>query len=327
MKKVTILGGGTGSFVVLTGLKKHHINLAAVVAMMDSGGSTGKLKHQLGVLPPGDLRQCLVALSEAPELWRRLFMYRFDTGDFKGHNFGNVMISALQKVCENYGDALDELHYLMQCVGRVYPAALTNADIVVTYDTGRVIDSETLLDEVNPDGGRIIEAHAHPATPANPESIMRIRESDYLIMGPGDLYSSIISIGLSEGIRDAVQQSKGTFIYVVNLMTKASQTLGYGAYQHIADLARYFGRQPDICIVNTKDITPEMAARYAQIGEVQVVDDLLARGYTGQIHALDLLDDVVYEPIAGQSTAAFAHSIVRHDPLKLERILVSLIQP
>src|SRR3989339_1036567 len=107
MKKITVIGGGTGTFVVLSGLKKYPLDLSVVVTMMDSGGSTGRLRDQLGILPPGDLRQCLVALSDAPDLWRKLFLYRFEKGDLKGHNFGNIMLTALEKISSNYQEVID----------------------------------------------------------------------------------------------------------------------------------------------------------------------------------------------------------------------------
>lgn len=326
-KKITILGGGTGSFVVLTALKKHGLDLAAVVTMMDSGGSTGRLRDQLGVLPPGDLRQCLVALSKAPELWRKLFTYRFEKGDLAGHNFGNIMISALQKVSENYDEVLDELHYLMHCVGRVYPAALSNADINVTYATGRVVNSEKLLDEINPDGANIVSAMAIPKVSANPKAISRILASDYIIAGPGDLYSSIISIALVDGVSEAVKKSSAKLIYIMNIMTKASQTLKYTASQHIHDFSKYFGRIPDVCVVNIDKVSPSMAKLYSQLGETQVEDDLKKSGYKGKIVYASLLDTTVHPKSSDESLAAtFSHSIVRHDEHKLEICLEDLLK-
>ena len=326
-KKITILGGGTGSFVVLTSLKKHGFDLAAVVTMMDSGGSTGRLRDQLGVLPPGDLRQCLVALSKAPELWRKLFTYRFEKGDLAGHNFGNIMISALQKVSENYDEVLDELHYLMHCVGRVYPAALSISDINVTYSSGRAVNSEKLLDESNPDGANIVSAIASPRVSANPKAINRILSSDYIIAGPGDLYSSIISIALVDGVSEAVQKSTAKLIYIMNIMTKASQTLNYSASQHIEDFTKYFGRVPDICVVNTDTVSPSMAKLYSELNETQVDDDLKKMGYKGQIVHASLLDTSVHPKSSQESLAAtFSHSIVRHDEHKLEICLEDLLK-
>ena len=121
MKKITVLGGGTGTFVVLSGLKNYLLDLSVVVSMMDSGGSTGRLRDQLGVLPPGDLRQCLVALSDTPSLWRKLFLYRFEKGDLAGHNFGNLFLAALEKVSDDYNQAIELASYVLQTKGKVIP--------------------------------------------------------------------------------------------------------------------------------------------------------------------------------------------------------------
>ena len=326
-KKITVLGGGTGSYAVLTALKNtHNIDLAAIVTMMDSGGSTGKLRDQLGVLPPGDLRQCLVALSEAPEIWRKLFTYRFTQGDLKGHNFGNLFISVLEKVTANYDEVLDEAHYVMQCVGRVIPATLTRADIHATYTTGRVVESEKWLDESNPDNATIVSAVASPPVSANPKALERVRNSEYIIAGPGDLYSSIISIALADGFPEALQSSKAKIIFIMNLMTKSSQTMGYGAWEHLTDFKKYFGRIPDVCIINTASVSDAMKKQYEQYSEELVRNNLSEHGYTGKVIATDLLDRTDYVYDESQSLAAtFAHSIVRHDIQKLQTVLRSLV--
>src|SRR3989344_7254506 len=138
MKKITVLGGGTGTFVVLSGLKKYPLDLSAIVTMMDSGGSTGRLRDQLGVLPPGDLRQCLVALSEASELWRKLFLYRFEKGDLKGHNFGNIFLSALEKVSENYNEVIESVSFVLKTKGKVIPVTFEKAHLCVKYESGKI---------------------------------------------------------------------------------------------------------------------------------------------------------------------------------------------
>src|SRR3989338_2925556 len=126
-KKITVIGGGTGTFVVLSGLKQHPLDLGAIVTMMDSGGSTGRLRDQLGVLPPGDLRQCLVALSEASELWRKLFLYRFENGDLAGHNFGNIFLSALEKVSKHYDEVINTVSFVLKTKGKVIPVTYQSA--------------------------------------------------------------------------------------------------------------------------------------------------------------------------------------------------------
>lgn len=329
MKKITVLGGGTGSYAVLTALKNTpKIDLAAIVTMLDSGGSTGRLRDQLGVLPPGDLRQCLVALSEAPEIWRKLFTYRFENGDLMGHSFGNIFISALEKITKNYDEVLDEAHYVMQCIGRVIPATLKRADISVTYTSGRVVSKEEQLDELNPDKCRIVSAKALPNVDANPKAIDRLHDTDIIVAGPGDLYSSIISIALADGFAEEFAKTKAKLVFIMNLMTKSSQTYDYGAYEHVRDFQKYFGRLPDVCIINTATLDAKMITRYKQFDEEPVVNNLREFGYKGEIIECDLLDS------NGQDTgkksefhaATFAHSIVRHDIAKLEKVLKKIVE-
>src|SRR3990167_7767430 len=133
MKKIVLIGGGTGTFVVLSGLKKFPFNLSVIVSMMDSGGSTGRLRDQLGVLPPGDLRQCLVALSDASDLWRKLFLYRFESGDLQGHNFGNIFLTALEKVSSNYNEVMDTASYVLKTKGSVFPVTFEKTHVCVKY--------------------------------------------------------------------------------------------------------------------------------------------------------------------------------------------------
>src|SRR3989344_3042052 len=142
MKKVTVIGGGTGTFVVLSGLRDYPLKLSVIVSMMDSGGSNGKLRDQLGVLPPGDIRQCLVALSSAPKLWRELFLYRFEKGDLAGHNFGNILLAALEKNTGNYTEVIDWASKVLGTVGSVIPVTLKKSHLCVKFDTGEVLKTE-----------------------------------------------------------------------------------------------------------------------------------------------------------------------------------------
>ena len=171
MKKITVIGGGTGTFVVLSGLKSYNVNLSSIVTMTDSGGSTGRLRDQLGVLPPGDLRQSLVALSEASQLWRQLFLYRFENGDLKGHNFGNIFLSALEKVSENYDQVIDTASYVLQTKGTVIPVTFTKADLCVEYENGKIIREEGNIDEDNHESSRIKRAFLEPDAEANKRAI------------------------------------------------------------------------------------------------------------------------------------------------------------
>ncbi len=322
MKKVTIFGGGTGSFVVLSGLKSHPINLAAVVTMMDSGGSTGRLRDQLGVLPPGDLRQCLVALSEAPILWRELFLYRFEKGDLKGHNFGNIFISALQKVCDNYQDVIDTASYVLKTKGKVIPVTFENTHLCVEYVNGKVLKGEGNIDENNLEKSKIQKAFLEPTVKAHQAALDRIHESDTIIIGPGDLYTSIIPILLAGGIKEAIQQSKAKIIYVLNLMTKCGQTTDYKGSDHMVDITEYSGRAPDIVLANSAQIPQHILEWYKTHNEYVTENDLSSIQFKGKIVEADLLSDSEFTKTDAD---VLSRSILRHDIDKLTKNLLEYI--
>ena len=262
MKKVTVIGGGTGTFVVLSGLKNHRIDLGVIVSMMDSGGSTGRLRDQLGVLPPGDLRQALLALSDAPLLWRRLFLYRFQNGDLGGHNFGNIFLSALEKVSSNYNEVINTASYVLKTKGKVIPVTFERTHLGVEYESGSVVKGEGNIDKNYQEKTRVKRAFLEPAVVANSQAIKHILESDYIITGPGDLYASIIPILLVDGIKDALKRTKATCIYILNLMTKSGQTTDYTAYDHLKDVSHYFGKTPYYVIVNNGSIPEDILRWY-----------------------------------------------------------------
>lgn len=322
MKKITVLGGGTGTFVVLSGLKKYPLDLAAIVTMMDSGGSTGRLRDQLGVLPPGDLRQCLVALSEASELWRRLFLYRFETGDLEGHNFGNIFISALEKVTANYDEVMETASYVLKTKGSVIPVTYEKTHVCARYESGTVIKGETHIDEENHEKSRIVDAFLEPYVNPNEKAVTRLQTTDYLIVGPGDLYTSIIPVLLVDDLKTKIKNSQTKIIYMMNLVTKTGQTTNYSATDHITDLTKYLGRAPDYVFVNNGEIHPEVLEWYTSHGEKPVEDDLNSSNFSGKIIRTDLVDRKQFtKPDADK----LSRSILRHDSDKLASEILKII--
>lgn len=321
MKKVTVIGGGTGTFVVLSGLKKYNLDLAVIVTMMDSGGSTGRLRDQLGVLPPGDLRQCFVALSDAPLLWRRLFLYRFESGDLKGHNFGNIFLSALEKVSSDYNEVLDTMEYVLKTRGEVIPVTFDATHLCVEYKSGKKICGEGNIDEANDEKSPITNVFVEPRVSVNPRAVERIRESDYVIVGPGDLYTSIVPVLVVDSIADELCKSRAKIIFTMNLMTKMGQTFGYSASHHIADLSRFIGRPPDCVIINNGPIDPKTLEWYNSHGETVVVNDLDG-SFPGQIVEADLVDR---QRVSKDGSDCLNRSILRHDSARLAKTLVDII--
>lgn len=322
MKTVTVFGGGTGTFVVLSGIKQMPIDLGVIVTMMDSGGSTGRLRDQLGVLPPGDLRQCLVALSDAPELWRKLFLYRFEKGDFAGHNFGNIFLSALEKVSTDYSQVLEIAEYVLKTKGKVIPVTLGKAHLCAEYENGTILKEEGRIDENNAETSRIKRAFLEPEVAANPIALQRVTESDLIIIGPGDLYTSIIPILLVPQIKERILSSRAKVAYVMNLMTKSGQTSNYTAKDHIEDLTKYLGKKPDHIIINNGKIPENILEWYTAHHEKPVINDLTPSNFNGSLVEGDVVDNA---SIMKNRSDVLTRSILRHDSAKLAAIIKTLI--
>lgn len=328
--KIVIIGGGTGSFVALSGLKKYPVELSAIVSMMDSGGSSGKLRDELGVLPPGDIRQCLVALSTSSKLLRDLFMYRFEEGDLKGHNFGNIFLSSLEKTTGSMEKAITEVGKILRIHGQVIPVTFKKADLCVELMDGKKIIGETHIDEVDLPAGRqgqkinrakIKKAFLKPSISANPLAIAEIKKADYIIIGPGDLYTSIIPNLLVIGIADAIKKSRAKKLYVMNLMTKYGQTTHYTAQNHIEDLEKYVGKGTiDTILINIKRPSQETLSWYEDFDEQPVINDLSGENYF--IYKKNLLKDIILKK---SSTDSLKRSIIRHDSDKLARVIMRII--
>lgn len=318
MKKVVVIGGGTGTFVVLSGLKRYRLDISVVVSMMDSGGSTGRLRDQLGVLPPGDLRQCLVALSEASDLWRRLFLYRFETGDLQGHNFGNIFLSGLEKISSNYQQVVDTASFILKTKGKVIPVTFDKVDLIVEYEDGEVIKTEGKIDSAGYKNCRIKKAYLKPKAKPNEKALEAINEADYIIIGPGDLYTSLIPNLLVDKVTLTIKESRAKILNIMNLMTKKGQTSNYKASDHLLDLERYLGRKIDFVVLNKGLIPPPILFYYQRFNEKTVEDDLSQRDQRflnkRKIIRLDLISKRVYNK--PKSDKLF-RSLLRHDPEKL----------
>ncbi len=322
LKKVTVIGGGTGTFVTLTGLKQYGLDLAVVVSMMDSGGSTGRLRDQLGVLPPGDVRQCLVALSDSSDIWRQLFLYRFTGGDLEGHNFGNILLSALEKVTSDYQAVIDTASQILHTKGQVLPVTFATTKLCARYDDGSVLTGEGLVDENQDPDRKIVQMYLQPPVEATPVAIKRLMTSDFIVIGPGDLYTSIVPVLLAGGIKPALTQTKAKLIFVMNLMTKLGQTTGYTATKHLEALTDYLGRKPEVIVINDTTPPAEILKWYQQNQEQVVVNDI-DPGSGVQVIQTDLIDTT---PITKITADVLTRSILRHDPHKLADVLLTLLR-
>ncbi len=323
-QKIVVIGGGTGTFVALSGLKKYDVDLSAIITMMDSGGSSGKLRDELGVLPPGDVRQCLVALAKSPKLLREMFNYRFEEGGLKGHTFGNIFLSTLTKTTGSMKKAIEEVGKILHIEGRVIPVTYDKSDLCIELEDGIVIEGETHIDEVESREKRakIKRAFLKPEAQINPDAERAIREADAIIIGPGDLYTSIIPNLLVVGVDEAIKKSKGKKIYVLNLMTKYGQTTRHSAKDHVEDLKQYLKEsQLDLVLVNKKTPKKETLAWYKDFDEHQVEDNLGEKNKFLIIRE-NLIKDVV---LAISPSDSLKRSIIRHDSDKLAKAIMEIL--
>jgi len=321
-KKVVTIGGGTGHFTVLSGLKKYNIDISAIVSMADDGGSTGILRNELGVLPPGDIRQCLVALSEAPEVMRDLFLYRFGIGSLTGHNFGNLFLSAMQKVTNRFEDAVALTGRILNIKGRVIPVTVEPMTLMAEYGTGKILKGEDKIAKYKKDKIKkiFLEKEVHTSF----EAVQAILEADLIVLSPGDLYTSLLPNLLALGMSEALRRTNAKIAYVVNLMSKRGETDGFGAFDFLSEVEKYLGVNViDYVLVNTSMPNDEMVDLYKEEGEFFINPDLDKLGKTRyKIVAGDLLNQIVFEKNPADK---LKRSILRHDSDKLARMLLNLI--
>ena len=308
---ITVVGGGTGLSTLLRGMKYITNNCTAVVTSADDGGSSGRLRKELGIIPPGDLRNCLTALADREPLMERLMQYRFQ-GDspLAGHCFGNLFIAAMAQAEGGMEAGLNATSQILKVRGRVIPSTLENVQLQARMTDGTVVTGESEIPRARKHIKRMLMLPAD-AEAAN-GAIEAILKADVLIFGPGSLYTSVIPNMLVSGIREAVLQSKAVKIYVCNVMTQPGETDGYGAYEHVQALIKHAGAQfLDYVIVYDQEITGEQLRQYNAEGSMPIRPDI------DKIRELGIT--VVPARLISKD------NLVRHDPRKLARILIALI--
>ena len=264
---VAAIGGGTGLSTMLRGLKLYTHNISAIVSVADDGGSSGILRSNFGMLPPGDVRSCVSALTDINPMSAELLNYRFSDGDLKGHTVGNIILAALNNMCDSFDEAVSKLNSLMGIVGTVYPVTNENITLHAVLNNGSEIHGESLIGKRRTaHNSGIHHVYHNPASPAPVEqAVDAILRADVVVLGPGSLYTSIIPNLLVDGIADAIRQSKAVKIYVCNIMTQPGETDGYTASDHLRALERHsYDGIADIMIVNDSPVPKVLADKYAQ---------------------------------------------------------------
>ncbi len=292
--RVVVIGGGTGTPVALRGLKRRAGQISAVVTMFDSGGSSGLLQKEFGYPPLGDLRQCLLGLSDGDEstrLLRELVGFRFDAqSSLNGHSLGNLLLAALHTLGSDLERAVDDLAGMLRITGQVIPVSLEKADLCAELADGQLLRGESTIDLRGRTHPPIERVFLDPPVNANPRAVQAILDADAVVLGPGDLYTSIIPNLLAHGINDALAETQAARIYVCNLMTKRGETDGFKLSDFLREMNRYLGGQMvDWALVNSGDIPAPVRQVYAKEGAHPVEADLeKARRYARQIVATPL---------------------------------------
>lgn len=310
--RIVAIGGGTGLSTLLEGLKEYTSNITAVVTVADSGGSSGRLRETFDILPPGDIRNCLVALADAPELMRKLFQFRFaKDSEFNGHSFGNLFITVMTQLTGDFEKAIKESSQVLAIRGRVIPSTLDKVNLAAQYKDGSYIEGEDQIPKRQVPIERVC-LKPEGVSPT-PEVIKAIEQAQIIVLGPGSLYTSVIPNLLIKEITDAVVASDAVKVYVCNIMTQAGETDGYSASEHLNVLIKHsHPRLVDYCIVNTASVPEDIMKRYLQENSSMVAADtykIRALGYRA------IEDDII-------SVKEF----VRHDPEKLAKIIFGLIE-
>lgn len=319
-KNIVVIGGGTGTFSVLTGLKKYPFNLTAIVAMTDSGGSTGVLRDELGVLPPSDVIRCLLALSPQDKLMRTLMLYRFDNGSLKGHRFGNLLLSALEKTTGSFQSAVERASDILRTNGRVIPSTLDKVHLMAKVGNDIIRGEETI--QMTKMNGSLEHMWHEPVARANPRALTAIKDADVIILGPGGFYSSIVTNLLVRDIPEAIRKSKAKKVFVCNLMTKMEHTEGYSVADYTAALEKYLGGPVDTVIYNNKQPKAEVLKRYAREGDTLTAWDDLPKDRELIGGNLVSKQDTELNKIG---TPALEASLVRHDSAQLAGIIAHML--
>jgi len=317
-KKVVVIGGGTGTFTVLTGLKKYPLKLSAVVSMADDGGSTGVLRDELGVLPPGDIRQCLVALSTSNLLMRTLISYRFSEGRLAGHSFGNLLLSALEKITGSFDEAVSKASEILRLEGQVIPVTLKKVILAARLSSGKIIRKQNVIHTSNLQGLR--KLFLEPKPKANPKAIEAISKADAVVIGPGDLYSSILPNLLVSGIPEAIKKTKAKKIYVCNLMTKECHTDKFKVEDYVKNIESRVGPL-DRIIYNSVHPPASLLKRYARAGEelVRAGGKLSPERFRG--------GDLISRKFPKRKTGdALQRNLVRHNPDRLAKLIAQILE-
>jgi uncharacterized cofD-like protein len=323
MKKIVTVGGGTGSYTLLRGLKKYNdLDITAIVSMADDGGSTGRLRDELGVLPSGDVRQCLVALSEHTDIVRALMNYRFQEGGLAGHSFGNIFLAALEKVAGSFVHGVEVASEILKIKGRVVPVTEDNAKLAIKLDTGEILLGEDSIYHSNLENKKVSEIYFQNSVSLSEHARNAIIQADVIILGPGDFYCSILPNLIVSGFKEAILSSPAKILVPVNLTNKKGQTTGWKTSDYIHHIEHVIGKPADCILINSTDPSEEQISLYKlEEGDgVLVTQDM----QDTRIIKKDLLSHEIISANKADSISSL-RGFIRHDSDKIAKAIFESI--
>ena len=319
---IVVIGGGSGSSVVLEGLKKYRdLNLSVIVGMMDDGGSNAVVRDEFGLLPLSDVRKSILALAEENEnkFLRELLMYRFANENMKGHTLGNLLMVAMSDIVGSEIEAIKTMSQMFGVRGEVIPVTLNDVRLVAEYDDGSVVKGEHYIDEPEKDIN-IVKFGLDGSAKAYPQALEAILEADYIILGPGDLYTTLLPNLLVDGIKKAIKKSDAKVIYISNLMTKIGQTRHKSLKEIVRIVEDHIGKKLNYILINNGRIPKEAYQRYIVDGENLIQNNLEEE--KGRV--IVYRDLVANDEIKREKGDILKRSLVRHDSQKLGKVLYGI---
>lgn len=317
-KNIVAIGGGTGLSILLSGLRKYSDNVTAIVTVADDGGSSGRLRKDLNMLPPGDIRSCLLALANTKESMEKLFSYRFDNGDLKGQSFGNLLIAAMNEIYGDFGIAVKETSEVLNITGQVLPVTLDKMDLVAELENGKKFLGESGIPKFSRKENSPIKKMflENSEVKILDDCLEAIEKADLIILGPGSLYTSVIPNLLINNMVDAIMDANAKVIYICNVMTQAGETDGYGVVDHVEGILKHSREgMIDYCFVNTKEINEDVLKNYFIEDSIPV---LLKFDDEEKLKKLDI------ELVTGDFIE-IKQGYVRSDSIKISEKILSLI--
>lgn len=315
--KIVVIGGGTGQSIFLRGLKKFTDNITAVVTVADDGGGSGILREDLGMLPPGDIRNCILALADMEPTMEKVMQYRFTEGQLKGQSFGNLFLAAMNGIYGNFEIAVSKISEIFAITGRVFPITVEDVKLVAKLKNGSIVKGESIIPlEVKKQKSKIEKVFLEPVNPKPLKEVLNaINDADVIVIGPGSLYTSIIPNLMVEGIVDAIINTKVPKVYISNIMTQPGETDNYNSYDHVKSIINHTANGIiDLVIVNNEKISKEYLEKYKKDGAKQVIMD------NKQEKKLSNLGIKIME----SNLAQVKKTYIRHDAEKIAKIIIEL---